>query len=139
LKEEFMDKILIVEDEPLIGGIFKKFLEDKGYLATYCETANSALNWIENFKPDLVIVDIGLPDMNGIELCKKIRNNLKTKKLPIIIITGISEIDAKIKASAQASVNLYLQKPVEPIKIYEAAQKLIENYKTEKYKYHLNV
>lgn len=138
IKGAAMDKILIVEDETMIADILKKFLENKGYLVTYAETAEIALKWVENFRPDLLIVDIGLPDINGIELCKEVRKNIKTRKLPIIIMTGINEIDTKIKGSVEACANLYLQKPVEPQKIFEAASKLIENYKTEKYRFNFS-
>lgn len=133
-----MDKILIVEDEITIANILKKFFEDKGYLATYTDTAEAAFKWIDNFRPDLLIVDVGLPDINGIELCKKVRKNIRTKKIPIIIMTGINEIDTKIKGSVEACANLYLQKPVEPQKILEAAGKLIDNYKAEKYRFNPN-
>ena len=53
-------------------------------------------------------------------------------------MTGINEIDTKIKGSVEACANLYLQKPVEPQKILEAAGKLIDNYKAEKYRFNPN-
>ncbi len=63
-----MDKILIVEDDITLATLFKKFLEDKGYVVAHVETATSALKWIEMFRFELAVIDIGLPDINGIEL-----------------------------------------------------------------------
>ncbi|MGC8867308.1 MAG: hypothetical protein ACP5IO_03665 [Elusimicrobiales bacterium] len=76
--------------------------------------------------------------MNGIELAKRIRENIKTKKIPIII-TGQSETELKIKSSVETYANLFLTKPVEPKILCEAATKLVEQYKEEKYKSAVNI
>lgn len=105
----------------------------KLFLCSYAENGEIAKKWIETFYPDLVIIDIMLPDINGLELPKQIRENIKTKKIPIII-TGYQELDYKIKA-AESDVNLYLTKPIEPQSLIGCALKLVEKYKMEKYRF----
>jgi DNA-binding response OmpR family regulator len=133
-----MNRVMIVDDEITLCQILKKYFEDNDYLCGYAENANTAKQWISEFKPDLIVIDIGLPDMNGIELAKQIRNDIKTKKIPIIIITGQHEVNLNIKSSTEANVNLFLTKPFEPSVILDASKKLIDSYKTEKYKYNFN-
>lgn len=129
-----MNRVLIVEDEVTLAHILKSYFEKCDFLATYVENGTTAKKWIDDFRPDLIIIDIILPDMNGIELAKQIREDIKTKKIPIIIITGQTETDLKIKGSVGAHANLFLTKPIEPKVLCDAASKLVEQYKQEKYK-----
>ena len=69
-----MAKILIVEDDSDLMALAQAILQTKGYLIMTASTGQMALDWIANSKPDLVLLDIGLPDINGIEICKKIKS-----------------------------------------------------------------
>ncbi len=129
-----MNKVLIVEDDITLAHILKSYFEKHNFLAAYSENAKIAKNWIDEFRPDVIVLDIILPDMSGIEFAKKIREDIKTKKIPIIIITGQLEVENKIKASIDACANLFLTKPIEPQLLCQAATKLVEQYKEEKYK-----
>jgi len=131
--EKVLDRILIVEDDANLARILKLYFEEKNVLCTFVENAKQAMNWIENFNPHLIIIDIGLPDIDGIELAKNIRKNIKTKKIPIIIITGKDETEFKIKSATEAKAELFPTKPFEPSILWEAATKFIENYKNAKF------
>ena len=86
-----MSKILIVDDEPSIVDMISVALENEGFLPKSCNTAGDALDELESLGFDLIILDIGLPDMNGFELARRIRS---TSKIPIIFLTArSSEID----------------------------------------------
>ncbi|MEW5950481.1 MAG: response regulator [Elusimicrobia bacterium] len=127
-----MDKILIVEDDISLAQVMQTYLEKKGCIVANTLDGEHALKWLgEIDKPDLIIIDIGLPDMDGLELCKKIKNNLSTRKIPIIILTGREGNDSRIKGTLDCKANLYLNKPIEFEQLYSAIKSLIEKYREE--------
>jgi two-component system catabolic regulation response regulator CreB len=83
-----MAKILIVEDEPAIADTIQYALETEGFTPLTAPTGQEALEQMAAHVVDLVILDIGLPDINGFELCKRIRHH---SALPIIFLTARSE------------------------------------------------
>ncbi len=80
-----MDKILIVEDEIKIREELKYFLENNGYQVNFVENFENTLNEIQKIETDLILMDINIPGINGMHLCREIR---KTSKIPIIIVTS---------------------------------------------------
>jgi len=127
-----MDKILIVEDDIALAQVMQTYFEKKGYLVANTLDGEHALKWLcEIDKPDLIIIDIGLPDMDGLELCKKIKNNLSTRKIPVIILTGREGNDLRIRGALECKVNLYLNKPIEFDTLHKAIKSLIEKYREE--------
>ena len=86
-----MDKILIVEDEIKIREELKTFLENNGYEILTINNFENTLDQIEKLEIDLILIDINIPGINGMHLCREIR---KTSKIPIIIVTSRdTEID----------------------------------------------
>lgn len=105
-----MSKILIVDDEPSIVDMISVALENEGFLPKSCNTAGDALDELESLGFDLIILDIGLPDMNGFELARRIRS---TSKIPIIFLTArSSEIDRVV--GLELGADDYVTKPFSP-------------------------
>jgi len=84
-------KILIVEDEPDIAQLVKLYLEKDGFRASVAKSGVEALTVIKSGIPDLLILDLMLPEIDGIEVCKRLRNTPDTALLPIIMLTAKSE------------------------------------------------
>ena len=101
------EKILIVEDEKSIAHFISTILTANGYEAMRASTGAEAMSMISSHCPDLVILDLGLPDMDGVEVIKKIRT---WSNLPIIVISARSEDTDKIDA-LDAGADDYLTKP----------------------------
>lgn len=91
-----MEKILVVEDRVSDVIFIKKILEKENYEVIYAENGKDALSIIENNTPDLVILDIVLPDIDGFEVCKRVRNNNNLVSLPILFYSAIKTIDDKL-------------------------------------------
>lgn len=108
-----MAKILIVEDEISISEMLKTCLEKQGYMVITAENGAKALNWIREVKLDLAIVDLALPDMNGLDICMAIKDDPRTSCIPIMILTGDLSNEARIKGNLEAKADLYLNKPIE--------------------------
>lgn len=106
-------KILIVDDQAMMLKLMAHPLEQEGYSVITAMTGVEALQKIQTEQPDLVILDIMLPDMNGIDVCRRIRQVLHLADLPIIILSGQTELSAKIQG-LEAGADEYVTKPVDP-------------------------
>lgn len=104
-------RILIVDDEKPILTLIGIMLERGGFGVLSAEDAYRALDILENDTPDLIILDIMMPGMDGIELCSVIRARPKTQRTPILILSARGDADAILRGM-NAGANDYLQKPV---------------------------
>ena len=83
--------VLLVEDEPNLNETISFNLESEGYEVTSTLNGKDALDAIEKKKPDLILLDLMLPDMSGLEICRELRSSKKTKKIPIMMVTAKGE------------------------------------------------
>ncbi|MBL7685757.1 MAG: response regulator, partial [Deltaproteobacteria bacterium] len=103
-------KLLIIEDEPTILDTLRYALETEGYEVFFSHTAQEGKKILQDKKMDALILDVGLPDQNGFELCKEIR---KTNNIPILFLTArSSEIDKVV--GLEIGADDYLTKPFSP-------------------------
>ncbi|WP_197585791.1 response regulator transcription factor [Thermosulfidibacter takaii] len=102
-------KVLVVEDDKDIQRILKDQLENEGYKAITADNGSEALKKFEDYRPDIVILDLNLPDMDGLEVCKEIREN---GDLPIIILTVRDGLSDKLKGFECGACD-YVLKPFE--------------------------
>ena len=105
-----MKKILIIEDDKNLSQVLQIFLRLKGYIVDTAFDGVEALNKIEKFLPDLILLDINLPKFSGFEVIKKIKKNEKLKHIPIIMITALTQ-DENIKKGYELGCEDYITKP----------------------------
>jgi two-component system KDP operon response regulator KdpE len=103
-------RILVVDDEPQIVRALKVILRDGGFEAVPAESMEEALDRAAVRPPDAAIVDLVLPDGNGVELCRRLR---EWSDMPIIVLSAVGEEDAKVEALA-AGADDYVTKPFGP-------------------------
>jgi twitching motility two-component system response regulator PilH len=103
-------KILVVEDTPSELELVKKYLDDSGYSVISATDAKAGLTKAVEQKPDVVVTDVVMPGMSGFELCRSLKNNPETKKLPIIICSSKSQEIDRLWAMKQGA-DFYLVKP----------------------------
>ena len=106
-------KILIVEDEPDIAQLVKLYLEKDGFRPTIAKTGVEGLKLVKAERPDMVILDLMLPEMDGLEICKKIRTSLDTALLPIMMLTAKAEESDTI-IGLELGADDYVTKPFSP-------------------------
>ena len=121
-----MAKILVVDDEKSILEMLKYCLEHEGHMVLTAETGKMALNWIKEVRLDLAIVDLGLPDINGLQICESMKDDPRTRAVPIIILTGNTSNDARIKGNLCANAELFLNKPIEIDDLRKAVSTILE-------------
>lgn len=106
-------KILIVEDETDIAQLVKIYLEKEGFRTVHAKTGAEGLRLIKTEPPDMVILDLMLPEMDGLELCKKIRSVPETALLPVIMLTAKAEESDTI-VGLELGADDYIAKPFSP-------------------------
>lgn len=105
-------KILVVDDEEKVAKMAKLTLEDLGTYKVRVETTGeAALEAVNSFKPDLILLDMMIPGMNGLEICKRLKGKEKTASIPIIILSGNEEESYKV-SSLDSGADDYIVKPV---------------------------
>ena len=105
-----MKKILVVDDEPKIIQLTQDYLENAGFSVISAGDGERALAVIQIEKPDLVVLDLGLPGMDGLDVCRSIR---KTSNLPIIMLTARDEETDKL-VGLELGADDYITKPFSP-------------------------
>jgi DNA-binding response OmpR family regulator len=103
-------KILIVDDEKVINNLIRSYVEKQGYTALSAFSAKEALDIVKKEEPDLIILDIMLPDMSGVDVCLEIR---KTNETPILFLSCKTEEVSKIVALSVGGDD-YITKPFLP-------------------------
>lgn len=118
-----MKKILIIDDDVDMCLLLKLFLTRKGYEVIEKYSGTSALEYLERSKPDLIISDLMLGDMDGIDLLKKVKIN--NNNLPFIIITAYEDIATSVKAISHGAFD-YITKPILPDEIYTVVKHALD-------------
>lgn len=106
-------RILIAEPDPTLAAHLSRILMDQGYDPLLASTGREAFKMAVQFAPDSAIVDESLPDMDGTELCKQLRQHAVTFSLPVLILTRTSDAASKI-AVIEAGANDHLTRPFHP-------------------------
>jgi DNA-binding response OmpR family regulator len=108
-----MKHVLVVEDEPDAAELIEFHLKDAGYKCTIAEDGNQALKKVHKLMPDLVILDLMIPEVAGVDVCKFIRKDLFTQSIPIIMCTAkTGEIDKIL--GLELGADDYVTKPFSP-------------------------
>jgi CheY-like chemotaxis protein len=108
-----MATIMIVEDSPTIAAGLQMILEPEGFQTVVAEDGLSAFNALSKHHPELILMDIGLPGIQGTDLCAWIRQFPAYALIPIIIVTG-SHRHIDYRLAQQMGANGYITKPVNP-------------------------
>ncbi len=106
-------KILVAEDERKILNLLQLYLEKNNYEVITAQNGIEALEKVKKFDPDLLVLDIVMPEMNGHEVCKKIRKDKKYRDIPIIYLSSLAEKQS-IVSSLELGGDDYLTKPFDP-------------------------
>jgi DNA-binding response OmpR family regulator len=109
-----LTKLLIVEDEPAQMALTRRALESHGtFHLTTANNAQEAFERLQENIPDLILMDLGLPDCDGLDVCRRLRDEERTRWVPVIILTGRSTVVDKI-TGLEVGADDYLTKPFDP-------------------------
>jgi DNA-binding response OmpR family regulator len=105
-----MQHILVVDDDHMYTKLLRFLLEPNGYTVTVIESGQRAVEVLEQNEYDLILLDVTMPDMNGLDLCRRIR---ATSHVPIIFVSVRSDVSDKV-LGLRAGADDYLTKPFDP-------------------------
>lgn len=117
-----MAKILVIEDDLDLKDVVCDWLEKEGHTVDFVATGGEGLDLLTHYEYELVILDLGLPDMQGLEVCKRFRE--QGGSIPILVLTGKGEVDQKIEG-LDAGADDYLTKPFHPKELSARLRALI--------------
>ncbi len=106
-------RVLIVEDESDIANLIHFHLSKEGYAATIAPNGRRALELVEQERPELVILDIMLPDLDGLEVCRKIKRDPVSQRVPILMVSARGE-ESDIVVGLELGAEDYVTKPFSP-------------------------
>src|SRR3954468_15312518 len=107
----FKPQILVVEDEPLSQDMLVRRLSSRGMRVATVSAGESCLEWLKSNVPDLILLDIQMPKMTGLEVVEKIREHFTYDALPVILVTALGESEDIIRG-LQSGANDYVVKPI---------------------------
>lgn len=115
--------VLVVDDEPDIRSLLQEILEDEGYAVSVAGTASEAQSAIEESVPDLVLLDIWMPDMDGVSLLKSWKSN-GSLSYPVIMISGHGTVETAVEATRHGAVD-FIEKPLSLAKLLLTVEKAL--------------
>jgi diguanylate cyclase (GGDEF)-like protein len=114
--ERAMSKVLVIDDDPLSAGLIDGCLRAAGFLSLTCSEPERAITLVTNELPDLVLLDVVMPDLDGFELCRRIRAHPAMQFTPIIFVTRRDDLDERVRG-LEVGGNDYIAKPFEPLEL----------------------
>jgi len=117
LIERKTPEILVVDDMPANVQVISLILKTKGYKVTVATSGKLALKSVQDNPPDLILLDINMPEIDGYEVCKRLKADEALKDIPVIFITGITDTDDMVKAFSMGAVD-YIAKPFQVEEVY---------------------
>ncbi len=106
-----LENILVVDDESIIREVLVTYLSEAGYQIHSAESGESALNILQQKLPDLILLDFNMPDMNGVEVCRRLKENPATCEIPVMFISGLGGVELKVQALESGAID-YITKPI---------------------------
>jgi len=118
-------KILVVDDEPHIVDLVKVCLEDRDFEVLEAYNGGEALEKIRQFVPDMVLLDIMMPEVDGYEVCRQIKQTSETQHIKVVMLTAKGlEIDRA--TGLECGADSYITKPFSPIRLLSEIRELLE-------------
>ena len=123
-------KILVIDDEPEITDIVETFLETAGYEVESENASEEGIEKAKSFLPDLVLLDIMMPTLDGYEICSELKRSEKTKRIPVVFLTGK---DARSDEGRSFKVGgvLYIKKPFSCERLLDIVKVVLQTVEKE--------
>src|SRR5262249_21753729 len=119
-------RVLLVDDDADSLEVLQAILEHYGYEVVTAARGQEALDRLQQDTPDLVLLDVLLPDLSGFEICRKIRQREQTMKIPVICLSGkLDSLDAQLEARLAGS-DVFLGKPVQPDRLIDLVGRCLQ-------------
>jgi two-component system alkaline phosphatase synthesis response regulator PhoP len=123
--EKQQHRILIVDDNEANCELLEAYLADVECVTAIASDGQQAMEQAASFKPDLILLDIMMPKLNGFEVCEKIRKDPQLSKIMILMVTALNEL-GDIERAVNAGTNDFLAKPVNRVELLKRVENMLE-------------
>ena len=116
-------KVLVVDDQPINVQLLKRKLEREGMTVATAHSGREALDQVAADKPDLILLDVMMPDMDGFEVCRRLKSNPTTHHIPVVMVTALDQPSDRVRG-LEAGADDFLTKPVSDIALVSRVRSL---------------
>jgi len=117
-------RVLVADDEEAIAELLRRMLAKEGYVVEVVGDGLAALRAVNEFKPHVVLLDVNMPEMTGIEVCRRIKQDVAHRLTPVVIVTGMAQRERRIEG-LEAGADEFLSKPVDPQELLTRVRSLV--------------
>ncbi len=121
-----MPKILVVDDDTKIQMVIRIMLEKKGYTVKCVSSGIEAFKVLDEFSPDLIMLDVMMPGMSGYEVCQKLKSDESTKNIPVIMLTALG-MGEDFEKAVKHGADWYIVKPFNSRQLLSRVDMLLNN------------
>ncbi len=125
-------KILIIEDDPLMTRLYQKVFKFEKYEVEVASNGIIGLEKAGTFKPTLILLDIMMPKMNGLQVLGKLKANPETKKIPVVVLTNLAGSQDAETAIAKGAVKYIIKSEKEPKEVVKIVKGILAGYTRDK-------
>jgi class 3 adenylate cyclase len=106
--------VLVVDDDPVTRSMLTRSLEQKGHHVTTAENGVQALDTVRSEDPDVVLLDVIMPDLDGYQVLERLKADPRLRSIPVIMVTGLDDVESAVRC-IELGADDYLSKPIDPI------------------------
>lgn len=125
MRESMKKLLLLIEDNPLLTGMYKTAFEKKGIQVLFAHDGEEGIELAKKERPDLVVLDLLMPGIDGFEVLKRLKRDAATKNIKVVVLTIVTEEESQEKAKSLGAVD-YLIKP--HLKLHEIVERVLRHF-----------
>ncbi len=120
-----MKKLLLIEDDPFLIKLYAEIFAEANYKVDQSLNGEEGLKKANSLKPDIILLDIMLPNMNGLEVLEKLKSNADTKEIPVVVITNLASSKDQDKATSLGAVKYLIKTQYDPDQIVDIIKEIV--------------
>lgn len=120
-----MAKVLLVEDDPLISRMYLKTFAVEGFEVQLAENGQQGLEKLVDFHPDIILLDVMMPEMNGLQMLQAVKADPATKAIPVIMLTNLAEVNTVEDATMGGAVKYIVKSDYDPADVADIVRSVL--------------
>lgn len=119
-----MPRVLVVDDDKVIQQLLEVNLELEGYEVVKASNGEEALKMVQDIRPDLILLDVMMPKLDGREVCRRIKSDPLTAETPIIFLSARAQ-DMDVNSGLELGASAYITKPFDPVDLLDTVMRVL--------------